>query len=315
MIESNPSTTSNDSRPALWARVLASLPWGVLYGLAAGVTWLARHVLRFRVAIARDNLARCFPERGPAQIEALISAHYRQLGQVIAEFLKTFGMPAEQLRPHIQPQGFEAINAEIRAGRSVITLGSHQGNWEWLLHGTTLNVEAPVDAAYKPLHGARSDRELRKQRVQYGAKLIAAKRLLREVIARRRQVGVHVVGLIADQMPTSSQSRHWLTFLGRETAFYPGPGEIARLTGYAAFFMAMRRTTRGRYTLTALPLCAAAEKLEPEIFTARYAAAVEAEIRAAPADWMWIHRRWKGQPPRNADAAPPTPVTGANPTK
>jgi KDO2-lipid IV(A) lauroyltransferase len=145
-----------------------------------------------------------------------------------------------------------------------------------------------------------ADRELRRLRSQYGANLIAAKRLLREVLARRRQVGRHVVALMADQMPTSSQSRHWLRFLGRDTAFYPGPGEIARLTGYAAFLITIRRMTRGHYALIATQLCAAGERLDPEVFTARYAAGVEAEIRERPADWMWIHRRWKGTAPQQA---------------
>jgi KDO2-lipid IV(A) lauroyltransferase len=292
----NPPTSD---RPVWWLRLIASLPWSVVYAFTAVLLFIARHVLHFRVAIARENLTRCFPERSASEIEQLLNAHYRQLGQVVAEFLKTTGMTAEQLRSHLDPVGFEAIHAEIQAGRSVIAVGAHQANWEWCLHGVTLNVGCPVDAAYKPLHGARADRELRKLRIQYGANLIAAKRLLREVIARRRQVGRHLVGLVADQMPTSSQSRHWLRFLGRETAFYPGPGEIARLTGYAAFLVLVRRVGRGRYTISATPLSAAGEKLEPAAFTARYAAGVEAEIRERPADWMWIHRRWKGAPPES----------------
>jgi Kdo2-lipid IVA lauroyltransferase/acyltransferase len=131
--------------------------------------------------------------------------------------------------------------------------------------------------------------------------VIAAKRLVREVISRRRQVQVHAVAMLADQMPTSSQGRHWVRFLGRETAFYPGPAEIARMTGYAAFFIAMRRERRGHYTLEVVPICAANERLDPQVFTARYAGLVEAQILDSPAEWTWIHRRWKGERP--ADVA------------
>jgi KDO2-lipid IV(A) lauroyltransferase len=300
---SNNSAAANSERSAWWLRAPASLPWGLLYGLAAILAFLARHVVRFRVSIARENLRRCFPDRTRTQIEALITEYYQQLGEVVVEFIKIASMSAQDVRDRITAVNFEQVRAETSAGRSVILLAAHQCNWEWAFHGTVLQMNVPVDAAYKPLHGARSDRELRKLRVRYGANLIAAKRLVREVISRRRQVQVHAVALLADQMPTSSQGRHWLKFLGRDTAFYPGPGEIARMTGYAGFFIAMRRNRRGYYTLEVRQICAAGEQLEPQQFTARYASLVENQILLKPADWTWIHRRWKGE--RSVDVAPP----------
>jgi Kdo2-lipid IVA lauroyltransferase/acyltransferase len=291
------------AEPVWWLRLLGAMPWGLLYGFMAAIAFLARYVVRFKVKIVRDNLARCFPERSAAEIDTLVNAYYRQLGQVVAEILKTTGLSRDELKSHFTTAGFERIQAEVDAGRSIIILGAHLANWEWGLHGITLWIPMPMDAAYKPLHNVRSDRQLRLQRGRYGANLIAAKRLLREVIARRRQVGKHCVAMYADQMPTSSQSRHWLTFLGRDTAFYPGPGEIARVTGYAAFFVALRRRSRGQYELIAHPISAAQEKVDPAAFTARYAAAVENEIRQRPADWTWLHRRWKGERPVDRKAA------------
>jgi len=292
---------------SLWIRLFASLPWGLLYAMAAVLAWLARYVFRFRLSIARDNLVRCFPDASAAQINSLLTAYYRQLGQIVVEFVKIAVMSAQQMRDHITPIGFEQVRAETSAGRSVILLAAHQCNWEWAFHGTVLQMNVPVDAAYKPLHGRQSDAELRRLRVRFGANLIAAKRLVREVISRRRLVQVHAVALLADQMPTSSQGRHWVNFLGRETAFYPGPAEIARMTGYAAYFIAMRRERRGHYTLEVIPICEANERLDPPIFTSRYAALIEAQIRASPADWTWIHRRWKGERPTDA----PLVTTGA----
>jgi KDO2-lipid IV(A) lauroyltransferase len=308
-VPNNPAS-ADDGRPAWWIRTIASLPWGLLYGIAAVLAFLARYVLRFRLSIARENLVRCFPDRSKAQIDALLTAYYRQLGEVAVEFLKIAGMSAQDMRDHITPVNFEQVRAETSAGRSVILVAAHQCNWEWAFHGTVLQMDVPVDAAYKPLHGERSDRELRKLRHRFGANLIAAKRLLREVISRRRQVQVHAVALLADQMPTSSQGKHWLTFLGRDTAFYPGPGEIARMTGYAGFFIAMKRNRRGHYTLEVRQLCAAGEKPDPKEFTARYAAQVENQILQRPADWTWIHRRWKGERP--AQLSPPASAQASN---
>ncbi|HEX2790323.1 MAG TPA: lysophospholipid acyltransferase family protein [Steroidobacteraceae bacterium] len=296
---------SEHGRSALWIRALSRLPFGALYQLTALIMWLLRHVFRFRVAVARDNLRRCFPDRSESDIDALLDHYYRQLAQVAAEFIKMADLSADQLRSHLQVHNVERVTAETGAGRSVLLLGAHQCNWEWTLQATVLYLGVPIEAAYKPLHAAGFDRELRTLRCRYGAHLIAAKKLVREVVRRRGQL--HAVALHADQMPSSSGRRQWLNFLGRDTAFYPGPAEIARLTGYAAFFVPMRRLSRGQYQLDFLPICVAGERLDPELFTARYAGLVEAMIRENPADWTWVHRRWKNSRPPEASGEPAAP--------
>jgi KDO2-lipid IV(A) lauroyltransferase len=189
------------------------------------------------------------------------------------------------------------LRAETAAGRSIIFLAAHLGNWEWQLQGIMVQLGVPIDAAYKPLHLASADRAVLLLRSHFGARMVAAKKLLRVVARHRHQV--HAIALMADQIPMSSGSgRHWLTFLGQPTAFYPGPAEIAHATGYATYFPCMRRLSRGYYELYFAPMTAAGERLESEAFTARYARVLEAQIRSDPANWMWSHRRWKLTPLR-----------------
>ncbi len=294
------------SHPSLpiagWLRALARLPWPVLYGLTGALGFLVHRVLRLRVAIARANLQRCFPQLDRAAIDALLASHYRQIAQVAAEFIKLARMPPEEMRARVSVVGFEPVQAELDAGRAVMLLAAHQCNWEWALQAMVLRLGAPFIAGYKPLHSEGADRLLRAVRSGYGAQLVAAKRLVREIARRRGEV--HGIALMADQMPASSGGRHWLTFLGTDTAFYPGPGEIAKLTGYAAFFVAMRRTARGRYECALQPLAAAGERLDPAVFTERYARCVELQVRLQPADWTWGHRRWKlARPPADQAAS------------
>jgi KDO2-lipid IV(A) lauroyltransferase len=113
-----------------------------------------------------------------------------------------------------------------------------------------------------------------------------------------------VIGMVADQMPTSSAGRVWLRFLGRDTAFFPGPAEVARAGAYSAYFLALRRVQRGHYEARFEPLAVAGENLGVEEFTARYAARVEALIKESPEDWAWTHRRWKLKRPTVSELAP-----------
>jgi Kdo2-lipid IVA lauroyltransferase/acyltransferase len=282
-----------DPRPAgaRWLRALGRLPWPLLYALCALLAWLLHYGLRYRVGVARANLRRCFPERSAGEIGALLNAHYRRLGELVAEFCKLSVMPPAQLRARVQLLHVERVQAQAGAGRSVLLLAAHQCNWEWSLQAVALGLGMPLDAAYKPLHSSSADRQLRAVRARFGARLIPAKTLLRELSRRRR--AVHALALLADQAPASSEVRHSVHFLATDTAFYGGPAELARLTGYAAFFVAMRRVRRGHYEVEFLPLSSCEERLDAASFTARYAQQVEAQVRAAPADWTWTHRRWK----------------------
>jgi KDO2-lipid IV(A) lauroyltransferase len=128
-------------------------------------------------------------------------------------------------------------------------------------------------------------------RSRFGAHLVPAKQLLPELLQRRHVV--RGIAMLADQEPTTSEHQHWMDFLGRETAFYMGAEQMARATRYPALFVALRRLRRGHYEMEFHPLQVPGEQLEPGEFTTRYARLVEAQIRAAPADWTWGHRRWK----------------------
>jgi Kdo2-lipid IVA lauroyltransferase/acyltransferase len=292
----DPSPTAMPLPLPLWMRLISHLPFGVLYALGALGSFLLRYVLRHRVAIATSNLRNSFPALSPPEVRSILNQYYRRLGEVVVECLKMPSLSAEEMSRRVKIPNLADMRAETDAGRSIILLAGHLGNWEWQLQGTVAQIGVPVDAAYKPLHLASADRALLQLRSRLGARMVAAKKLLRAVARHRNQV--HAIALMADQIPMSSGSgRHWLTFLGQPTAFYPGPAEIAHATGYASFFAHMRRISRGQYELYFEPMTAAGERMEPEAFTARYARLLEASIRSDPANWMWSHRRWKLTPP------------------
>jgi len=63
-------------------------------------------------------------------------------------------------------------------------------------------------------------------------------------------------------------------------------------------FAGMRRRARGHYEVLCEPLATADERAAAGEITERYARAVERQVLESPADWMWLHRRWKTRPPR-----------------
>lgn len=288
-----PPATGDGPPPPVpgWLRVLALLPLPVLYAITGLLTWIFRYLVRFRLGIARANVAACFPDATPRDRARIVNGHYRFMGEMVAEVIHGARMPAAEYARRARVLNPDLLQGLLSQGRPVIVVGAHLANWEWLGNALAAQLGWPIDVGYKPIRSPWAERAVFALRSRFGVHLVPAKQLLMDLMKRRNIV--RAVSLIGDQAPTTSDHQHWVDFLGRDTAFYMGAEQMARATRYPALFLAMRRVARGHYEIEFLPLSLPGETLEPGEFTTRYARCVEAEIRRAPTDWTWGHRRWK----------------------
>lgn len=274
-----------------WLSALSRLPLPLLYPLFAAVSWLVFHVVRLRRSVVLANIRDSFPDAEAATVRRIARAHYRQLGEMAAEVLRSARLSPKQFLAHVTVRNIELPRAFLAQQRPLLLVAAHQANWEWVLQAMALQLGFPLDVGYKPIRNAAINRAMNAIRTRFGAHLVPAKDLLADLLQRKNIV--RGIAMLADQEPLSSEHQHWVTFLGRDTAFYMGPEQMARATRYPAVFVALRRISRGNYEVEFMPLADASEHLAPGEFTSRYARLVEKEIRAAPGDWTWGHRRWK----------------------
>ena len=286
----DPSATA-PARSAWWARLCARLPLPLLYAFASLIGWLSVHVYPYREHVVRENLSKAFPDFDAARLRAVIRGYYYGFADMLVEIVKAVSMPGAELRRRVRIVNLEVPRAHLTAGRSVLLVAAHQCNWEWMLLGLSLELGYPVDAAYKPLVNAWAEREMKSLRSRFGCRLVPATDLLPDIIKRRAVV--RAVAMVADQEPTTSEHKHWTRFLNRDSAFFMGAEEIARVTRFPAFFIAMRRVARGYYEMEFQPFTTAVHGSPSGALTEEYARRVEQQIRAAPSDWPWSHKRWK----------------------
>jgi Kdo2-lipid IVA lauroyltransferase/acyltransferase len=272
-------------------RLLAAIPLPLLYGFASLVGWLAFRVFPHRGELVHQHLKLAFPEMDEKALRATMRDYYAGFAQMFVEIVKSAKMPPDEIRRRVRIVNLELPRELLAQGKSVLCVAAHQCNWEWMLLGFSLELGYPVDAAYKPLVDSWADREMKIVRSRFGCRLIPAKELLPDMIKRRAIA--RAVAMVADQEPTTSEHKHWTRFLNRDTAFYMGPEEISRVTKLPVFFIAMRRVSPGFYEMAFEPLAMPDEKLQPGELTERYARRVERQIREAPPDWPWSHKRWK----------------------
>jgi Kdo2-lipid IVA lauroyltransferase/acyltransferase len=286
-----PEAPASAARAAWWVRLLARVPLAALYGLASSMAWLAYRVAAYRAQLIRGSLARAFPELSEDELRSVRRRYYLGFAQMAVELVKASAFAPAEIRRRVRIVNLEEPQALLARGQSVLLIAAHQCNWEWMLLALSLELGYPLDAAYKPLVNDWAEREMNKLRTRFGGRLVPAQELLPDIL--KRHGVVRAVAMVADQEPTKSERKYWTRFLNRDTAFYMGPEEIARVTRFPVFFIAMRRRARGFYEMEFLPLAAARASLPPGALTERYVRLVEEQIHAAPPDWLWSHKRWR----------------------
>lgn len=272
-------------------RALSRVPLAALYGVTGFAGWLAYRVFPYRAGMIEASLARAFPELSGKELRAVRRRYCLGFAQMLAELLKGAALTPAEIRRRVRIVNLEEPQALLAQGQSVLLVAAHQCNWEWMLLALSLELGYPLDAAYKPLVNQWAEREMGKLRTRFGSRLVPAQELLPDIL--KRQGVTRAVAMVADQEPTRSERKYWTRFLNRDTAFYMGPEEIARVTRFPVFFIAMRRRARGHYEMEFLPLAAAGRAVPAGTLTERYARLVEEQIRAAPPDWPWSHKRWR----------------------
>jgi KDO2-lipid IV(A) lauroyltransferase len=179
--------------------------------------------------------------------------------------------------------------------KGIVVATAHTGNWDLVACASAKRL--PLAVVTKRLSVAWLDRFWQKERAAWGIELLhgeGAFRAAARAIASRRSVA-----LLVDQAPERKAATLRTSFMG-ETAYCDlMPALLAARTGAPLVLALGRRESDGTHTID-VPLV-----LEPpprpsrawvEAATQSINAALERFVRADPAQWLWLHRRWKPLP-------------------
>jgi KDO2-lipid IV(A) lauroyltransferase len=279
-------------------RLLAWTPLPLLYVYGDILHFLTFYVFRWRVDLARRNLAAAFPAMPEAEREAILRQNFRNLARTLMEAIWGSRASGEELMRRVAFENPEVIEKYKAAQQSVVLLTAHTCNWEWLLLAAGARFGIPIDAVYKTLRLQVVDAFTRDMRSRFGGNPIPFENFVFELLKRAGQARAY--GLLADQTPVKRMPKYWTKFLNQDTAFFLGPERIARYLDAPVLYVEMKRAGVGKYSVKLHVL--AEPPYEDEDAGVKiaegYARGLEATIRAHPADWLWIHNKWKyARPP------------------
>ena len=279
-------------------RALAALPLPLLYVFSAILSFVAFDLVRWRREQIDRDLALAFPERSAAERSAIRNESCRRFTDVFFEAIRGARARPDDLARRVVFDNPEVIADVAARGHSVVLLTPHFCNWEWLLQAGGIRFGFPIDAVYQPARLAGLDRFLRESRSRFGGSPIPQGDFVFALMSRSgTQRGY---ALIADQTPPRGERKYWTRLLNRDTAFFVGAEKVAHFLDAPVLYVAMRRLARGRYTARFHVLAAPPfDDADATPIMEGFARRLEAEVRASPADFLWLQKRWKYPRPPN----------------
>lgn len=279
---------------------LPRLPLGLSSGLCWCLAFAWWWVLPARRAVGVDNLARALPDlparrHGPTLRQTV---HDVLLGYV--EVLQ-LAEPALRGAVQVRVEGAEAMLARTRAGLPCLLVGTHLGSWDVALLSMGLVPDLRVTCVVRPPSDPWVARLIERCRRSVGVGLLPPSGCRDRIDALLQ--GGNTVLLPIDQRQASGME---VAFFGRPALTGPSLVAFARRTGVPVWFLSQWREGPGRHVLRfngPLPLEWTGDR-EADLRQGLEAIhrMLEAEIRARPHGWWWLHRRWGGTAPRGGGA-------------
>lgn len=263
-----------------WARILG---------------WLAPRLLRSRANVVRTNLTLAYPDLSESDREALLRRHFYLLAQSIVDRgLLWFG-PASTIINTTPIQGLEQIDALLAQQRRIILLAPHFIGLDAAATRLTLFLRESA-TMYTPQSDACVDAMVSAGRSRFNTvHLVSRKDGIRGLLRFLRR-GVPVYYL--PDMDFGRAGATFVPFFGVPAATLLATAQIAR-TWDAAVVPIISRLNEdtGQYHIEVLPaLDDFPGDQNNDQATARLNQLIEKWVRTDPAQYYWVHRRYKTRP-------------------
>jgi KDO2-lipid IV(A) lauroyltransferase len=284
----------------LGARVLIAGLWLVHWlpasgqsGLGALVGALAWRFARSRRRVALRNLELCLPELDAAARERLAREHFRWLGRSIVERGLLWYAPRQRLMRLIEVQG--DVGFAERSTAPVMWLVPHFMALETAAVAVQLFQKCRGATIYQKQSNTVFDAAVRAGRERFGASVLfsrqdGAKPLIRAI----REQGLAFFNL--PDMDFGRKDSEFVPFFGVPAATIVAPARMAKMLGMVVQPVVAEMREGGGWRVVFHEPWSGWPGDDAVADTRRMNAWIEAEVRRHPAQYLWVHKRFKTRP-------------------
>jgi len=236
------------------------------------------------------NLQLAFPDMTAAERAQLARDQWDNLGR------STFELPwMDELQPsrgRVELVNGERLEEIRKSAKPVVFISGHFANWE-VMPCTIVDAGIVCQMTYRAANNPYVDKLIRDARARYGVRLFAPKgsdgsRELLEAMKRGESVA-----LMNDQKFNGGVAA---PFMGQPAHTAAAPTRLALRFGADLQPMTVERLPKARFRVTVHePIIlrnTGSRKADLEYGVAQVNAFIEAQVRARPKEWFWVHKRW-----------------------
>ncbi|MCS7309534.1 MAG: lysophospholipid acyltransferase family protein [Armatimonadota bacterium] len=259
--------------------------------------WLSRRYRR----VAEQNLQMAFGDKlSPQQRLHLVQQVFVHFAKSLLEFLRGDGFSPDDLRRMVRLVGEEHLQWCVQQGRGTLIITAHYGNWEIAARYLTQCKGYRLNVVARDADDGATTLLVNRLRERGGYRVIPRGQAVRPVLQALRRN--ELVALLPDQ----NAGDLFVPFFGRLAGTVAGPALLALRSGAPLLPVFCTRQPDNTYLFEMLPPLVAQpsgnkERDVLDIMT-RLTALIEQQIRKHPAQWLWLHNRWKTRPPEEVYA-------------
>lgn len=269
-------------------RLFEPLPHGLLHVLGRGLGLFVHLLPTPFKRIARRNIALCLPELDEAQQRRILREHFAGLGCALFETAMSWWSSNKRIRHITFMSGLEHLEAAQRTGRGVLLLSAHFNTIE--IGCRALAARLPLNIMYRPTKNPLIGEFVHSRRAVQTRRAIPRDDVRTLIKALKDGETVWY----APDQSFRKKGAEMVTLFGIPAATNTATSRITRMTNAIVLPYFFERLPGGGFKGTIHPPLEDFPTDDPVADTERFNRLVEQEVRRMPAQYLWIHRRFKG---------------------
>ncbi len=281
----------------LCSLIIKIIPARYLYGVASNMAFLGYRFAKKQRKIALESLNIAFgKEKSPQELEQIAKDCFTYMAKSGIELLSLMDRP-DLLKKRADLAGKENLDNALARGNGVILVSAHFGNFPLMMAALALSGYK-IAGIMRPMRDNHAEKFFMQKRRKMNIKTIYSQprnTCVSDTIKALRNN--ELVFIPIDQ--NFGTGGVFVDFFGQKAATATGPVVLAQRTKAALLPCFIVRQENDRQKIIFEPELDLEGGKDPQdsilINIQRLTCIIESYIRKYPAEWGWIHRRWKSK--------------------
>ncbi len=275
--------------------LLAKLPAGAQRRIASALATRLADSRNSRCRIIRRNLELCFPELSAEQRHQLCRDNLHLTLQLAFDLLNLIWAPREKLLGNVRIQGRQHLDTALASGEPLLLVTGHFTTF--LSSLAALSEIVPFHAVYRRMDNPVLEAQLYQRGTRRYPITTIHRKAIRQMLKELGSSGV--VAILPDQ-DFGLNRGVFVPFFGIQTATITAIPQYAAQTDARVLLFSSWRDETG-VVVNIEPMLEAFPSGDDVADTRRWSDWLEAQVRRHPANYFWLHKRFKTHPSDEAD--------------